>query len=170
MTKSIAKHIVYSLLILSFQVVILNNLNISQYIFPMLYPIVILSQGRNLNASLLLTIGFGLGLIMDVFSNTGGAHTVACTVIAYIRPLFLSSFGPMDMGSEHIKPSIFNFGVKKYALFVFFTLVIHHILFFFLEAFSFSNVLNTFLRIFGSLIFSWSLSMAIQYLFVSKEK
>lgn len=170
MNKSIVKYIFFTLLILFFQVAILNSLNISYYILPMAYPIVIFSLMRSINSSLLLLAGFGLGLIMDVFSNTGGAHSIACTVIAYIRPFFLSSLGPMDMGSEQIKPSILNFGAKNYGFFIFLLLLIHHVLFFFLEAFSMSNILSTFYRILGSLIFSWSLIMGFQYLFASKEK
>lgn len=170
MNKFIGKYVVLILVIISFQVTILNNLNISHYLLPMIYPVIIFSQIRNIHSSLLLVIGFGLGLLMDTFNNTGGAHAIACTVIAYVRPFFLSSLGPTDMGSEDINPSILNLGAKNYAVFAFLMLVIHHVLFFFLEVFSFINILSTFLRIIISLIFSWSLIMGFQYLFGSKEK
>ena len=136
----------------------------------MIYPLIILYQIRNINTSLLLLIGFFLGLIMDLFTNTGGAHAVACTVIAYLRPFFLSSLGPADMGSEQIKPSITNLGLKNYAVFLFLMLAIHHILFFTLEAFSITILWSTLLRTILSLIFSWTLIMGIQYLLISKEK
>ena len=170
MTRYFQKYALFLVLILCFQGLILNQLNISHYLLPMIYPLIILYQIRNINTSLLLLIGFFLGLIMDLFTNTGGAHAVACTVIAYLRPFFLSSLGHADMGSEQIKPSITNLGLKNYAVFLFLMLAIHHILFFTLEAFSITILWSTLLRTIMSLIFSWTLIMGIQYLLISKEK
>lgn len=139
-------------------------------VLPLVYPVVLISISRNVNKSLLLIIGFALGLFVDVFSNTGGAHAVACTVMAFVRPFFLSSIGPSDMGSEAIKPSVVNLGLKNYGGLAFFLLAIHHITFFFLEAFTFSNVLWTLTRILISLFFSWLLVMVFQFTFVPKSK
>ena len=88
----------------------------------MIYPLIILYQIRN-KYILIVADWIFLGLIMDLFTNTGGAHAVACTVIAYLRPFFLSSLGPADMGSEQIKPSITNLG-KNLAFFYFLLTVI----------------------------------------------
>ena len=109
---------------------VLSRLNISQSIMPLIYPVLLLILVRNINGSLLLLFGFGLGFIVDIFSNTGGAHAVACTVIAFVRPFFLSSIGPMDMGSDQIKPSIVSLGIKNFAAYSFFLLAIHHVVFF----------------------------------------
>lgn len=149
---------------------VLNQLNISQSILPLIYPILLFSLIRSLNKSFLLIMGFGLGLVLDVFSNTGGAHTIACTLMAFVRPFFLSFIGPMDMGSEQIKPSIISLGLKKYSAYSFFLLAIHHITFFFLEVFSFSNFLDTALRIIGSLVVSWLLVISFQFLFNGKQR
>ena len=170
MSNSIGKNILLVLAVLFIQLMVLNQLNIAQSLFPMVYPVILLSLTRNINKSLLLAIGFLLGLFMDVFANTGGAHAVACTVITFVRPFFLSSMGPMDMGSEQIKPSITNLGLKNYAAYVLFLLAIHHLVFFFLEVFSFSNLVWTLSRVFVSLVFSWILVMIYQYTFISKSK
>lgn len=170
MSNSIVKNIIITLGILFFQVMVLNRLNISQSLLPLMYPVILLSLTRNTNRSLLLLLGFGLGLFVDMFSNTGGAHAVACTVLAFSRQFFLSSMGPMDMGSEQIKPSIINLGLKNYAAFSFFLLAIHHIVFFALEVFSVSNLFDTVIRTLLSLAVSWILIMIYQFTFASKEK
>lgn len=163
------RNILLTLMILVAQVIILNRLNISQALLPMVYPLVILSLQRNINKSLLLLVAFTLGLLMDIFSNTGGAHAVACTVLAFLRPLFLASLGPTDMGSEGIKPSILNLGLKNYTTYSIFLLAIHHIVFFILESFSFSNFFWLILRLLVSFTVSWILVMIYQFTFESKK-
>lgn len=170
MNNPIAKNIILVVGVLFFQLMILNQLNLAQSLLPLIYPIIILSLPRNINKSLLLGIGFGLGLTVDVFMNTGGANAVACTLLAFFRTFFLSSLAPSDMGSETIRPSVINMGFKNYAVYVFLLLAIHHVAFFFLEVFTFDEVLWTLSRIIVSLIFSSVLVLVYQYLFVSKKK
>ena len=170
MNNSIAKYIITIFGVLFFQLIVLSRLNISQSILPLIYPVLLLVLVRNINGSLLLLFGFGLGFVVDVFSNTGGAHAVACTVIAFVRPFFLSSIGPMDMGSNQIKPSILSLGIKNFAAYSFFLLAIHHVLFFLLEVFSFNNFPYTLLRIIASLSISWILVMSLQFLFNRRKR
>ena len=48
----------------------------------------------NGNKSGLVVASFILGLIMDMFSNSGGIHATACLVLAYFRPaIFKFAFG-----------------------------------------------------------------------------
>jgi hypothetical protein len=115
-------------------------------------------------------MGFGLGLFMDVFSNTGAANAVACLVMVFCRPIFLGSIGPMDMGSEAIRPTIYNLGIKSYFTYAMFLLLIHHLVFFFLDVFTFVNILDTVLRVVISLFFSLILVMLCQFVFVNNEK
>ena len=170
MNNPVGKYIVIIFGVLFFQLMVLSRLNISQSIMPLIYPVLLLILVRNINGSLLLLFGFGLGFIVDVFSNTGGAHAVACTVIAFVRPFFLSSIGPMDMGWDQIKPSIVSLGIKNFAAYSFFLLAIHHVVFFLLEVFSFSNFPYTLLRIIASLSISWVLVMSLQFLFNGKKR
>jgi len=168
--KIITKNIITVLGVLFFQLMILSRLNISQSLSPLVYPILLLTVVRNVNRSIFLLIGFGLGFFVDIFSNTGGAHSVACTVIAFVRPIFLSSLGPMDIGSDQIKPSILSLGIKTFAVYAMSMLAIHHIIFFILEVFTFNNFHETIFRIFLSLLISWLLVMSLQFLFNGKRR
>ena len=170
MNNSIAKYIITIFGVLFFQLMVLSRLNISQSILPLIYPVLLLVLVRNINGSLLLLFGFVLGFFVDFFSNTGGAHAVACTVIAFVRPFFLSSIGPMDMGSNQIKPSILSLGIKNFAAYSFFLLAIHHIIFFLLEVFSFNDFPYTLIRIIASLSLSWILVMSLQFLFNGRKR
>lgn len=170
MNNPIAKNIILVVGVLFFQLMILNQLNLSQSLLPLVYPVIILSFPRNINKSVLLAIAFSLGLFVDVFMNTGGANAVACTLVGYFRTFFLSSMAPSDIGSESIRPSILNMGFKNYFVYVFLLLAIHHLTFFFLEVFTFDEFLWTLSRVLVSLLFSSILIIVYQYLFVSKVK
>jgi len=169
-SNSIGKNIILIIGVFALQILVLNDLNISQYLLPFIYPILLLGAKRNMNQFLFLVLGFCLGLFMDVFSNTGAANALACLVLVFCRPFFLGSIGPMDMGSEAIKPTIYNIGIKGYFGYATFLLLIHHLVFFFLDVFTFTNFFETILRVIVSLVFSLILIILCQFVFVNKEK
>lgn len=169
MKSSWIKNIVFALVIIFFQVLVFNDLEISSYVIPFIYPMLILSLSRSMSKPLLLIIAFALGLFIDMFSNTGGAHAMGITTLAFLRPYFLSSIGPTDSGSDHINPSIHNLGLKSYVVYAGLLLFIHHILVFFMEVFTFENILGTLTRIIVSTLASLLLIILLQFIFVKKE-
>lgn len=153
-----------------FQVLVLDNADYSSAVIPMVYPLFIFSLRRNMSKSLVLLLCFALGLLIDMFSNTGGAHAMALTFIGYLRPWFLESLSPMDSGSEQIEPSVYNMGFRKYITYISILIVIHHLSFFFIELFSWSDFFRTIVRSFLSSIFSVLIIVILQYIFVKKAK
>jgi rod shape-determining protein MreD len=164
------KHISFAGLIIFFQITVFNNLDISSSVIPCIYPVIIISFNRVSNRSLLLITGFLLGLLIDIFSNTGGAHAMATTLLAFFQPYLLSSMGPSDSNSDKIKPSIYSLGLKNYLVFLLILLFVHHIIVFFIEVFSFSNFGFTLFRIASSTCASLVLITILQFIFVRKEK
>lgn len=164
------KHIGFAGLIIFFQILVFNNIDISASMIPFIYPVIIISASRLSNRSLLLMVGFFLGLFIDMFSNTGGAHAMATTFLAFCQPYLLSSMGPSDSNSDKIKPSIYSLGLSNYLVFSLILLFLHHIVVFFVEIFSFSNFGLTLLRIALSSLGSLILILLLQFIFVRKEK
>jgi len=94
MNSAVLANIFRFILLLAVQIIIFNNMNFLGYISPYPYILFIILYPVNGNKSGLLLASFFLGLIMDMFSNSGGIHTTACVVLAYYRPyLFKFSFG-----------------------------------------------------------------------------
>jgi rod shape-determining protein MreD len=70
-----------------------NNMNLG-FIIPLPYILFIILYPVNGNRSGLILASFALGLMMDIFLNSGGTHATACLVLAYVRPsIFKFSFG-----------------------------------------------------------------------------
>ena len=76
------------------QIMICNQLNFMGNINPYIYILFLLLYPIGSNRMGFLFIAFILGLIIDLFLDSGGANAASSLSIAYIRPIFLKfSFG-----------------------------------------------------------------------------
>lgn len=143
------------------QVLICNHIDFLGYINPLVYIYFILLFPLNTNRSLFLVIAFALGLTIDMFSDTGGAHAAATLIIAYIRPFVLRfAFG---VSYEHQSVKIENTAFGQRMVYIIILTLIHHFFVFLLEFFNISNILlvlrNTlFFGIFTILIITLSIT------------
>jgi rod shape-determining protein MreD len=143
------------------QVLICNHIDFLGYINPLVYIYFILLFPLNTNRSLFLVIAFALGLTIDMFSDTGGAHAAATLIIAYIRPFVLRfAFG---ISYEHQSVKIENTAFGQRMVYIIILTLIHHFFVFLLEIFNISNILlvlrNTlFFGIFTILIITLSIT------------
>lgn len=79
---------------LALQILLFNNINLFGYLNPYPYILFVLLYPVNSNKSILLISSFALGILLDMFANSGGIHAMASLVLAYIRPsLFKFAFG-----------------------------------------------------------------------------
>ncbi|MFO7789458.1 MAG: rod shape-determining protein MreD [Bacteroidota bacterium] len=143
MIKWIPKYSLLFLICLVLQVFIFNEMQISKYFNPSFYILFILLLPFESPRWLLLISGFLLGLGVDVFLNTPGINAAATVFIAFIRPEVLNLFSPRDGYEPATLPRISHYGFTwflKYALII---IIIHQLLLFFLEAFTFKYALTT---------------------------
>lgn len=147
------------------QGLIMNNILLTPlHISPFFYVLFILLLPFETPGWLLLVLSFFIGWSVDLFSNTFGIHAAACVAMAFLRPLILELNSPRDGYESGTFPRVSYYGLAwffKYALLLIF---IHHILYFFIEAFSFKNILITFGRIALSTILTTFLVVPSQYL------
>ncbi|MFW6289605.1 MAG: rod shape-determining protein MreD [Mariniphaga sp.] len=145
------------------QVLIFNQVHFGGYLNPFIYILFIMLLPVYTPRYLLLISGFLLGLTVDVFSNSLGMHAAATTFIAFIRPFVIRSISSREE-DRHEYP-----GLKQNSLswFFYYTLIMvfsHHFVFFYLEFFTFSNFLTTFLRVVLSTLFSVFIIVLSQFL------
>ncbi len=151
------------------QVILLNKIQISSLgITPYVYVLFILLLPFETPGWLILIFGFVTGLSVDAFDDTGGAHAAATVFIAFIRPTLLNAFSPRE-GYEYGKsPRIFHYGFNWFLKYLLTLLFIHHLVFFFIEVFSFSNFFMTIFRVILTLVFSSALIILSQFLIFRK--
>ena len=162
MNSTLFVNIFRFILLLAVQIIIFNNMNFFGYISPYPYVLFMILYPVNGNKSGLLAASFFLGLCMDLFSNSGGFHASACLILAYYRPyLFRVAFG---LSYEYQTIKLNDVLTPERFTFILFSVLIHHLLLFFLEAFKFTLVLDVLLRTLFSTIFTIFICIIIIYL------
>jgi len=137
-------------------------MNFLGYISPFPYILFIILYPVNGNKSGLLLASFLLGFIIDLFSNSGGIHTMACVVLAYYRPyLFRFSFG---LSYEYQTVKLIDVLTPERFSFILLCVLIHHLILFVFEAFQFSFFLDVLFRTLLSSIFTILLCVILIYL------
>jgi rod shape-determining protein MreD len=122
-------------LLVLFQVLVLNNIQFLGYINPYVYILFILALPVRTPRWFSLLLAFGLGLTIDMFSNTGGMHAFATVMVAFLRDGTIKLFTAIDEGNNPT-PSFHSFGVSAYVKYVVLLVFVHHTTLFILESFS----------------------------------
>ena len=168
MNNALLNNIARFILLLAAQIVIFNNFNLFGFINPFPYILFIILYPVNSNKNGLLLASFLLGITMDLFCNSGGVHAAACVTLAYLRPqIFKFAFG-LSYEYQTVKlndvlsPERFSFIVTA--------VIIHHVVLFFLEIFSFILILEMLFRTLLSTIFTIILCIVIIYLIKPRKR
>ena len=168
MNNILGKNIMRFILLLLAQVIICNNINFLGYINPYIYIIFIFLFPIRDNRLVLLLVSFTLGMLVDLFSDSGGVHAAASVCLAYTRPILLkSSFG---MLYEHQSIKFSSTEIGSLISYITFGTILHHLILFSLEIFNISNILLILKKTLFSSIFTILLSLIIIILFSRNRK
>ncbi|MCB9017155.1 MAG: rod shape-determining protein MreD [Paludibacteraceae bacterium] len=144
------------------QVLVLNNILFFGYINPYLYVLFLITLPSNLSRSALLFIGFGMGLIIDVFSGTPGYNAFASVLIAYAAPLMQKTFGPREDHDVTIIPSFKSYRVGMFIQYALILVLIHHFVFFLIEYGSVTHIVSILTKTGLSAIFTMLMIIVIE--------
>ncbi|HAA13754.1 MAG TPA: Rod shape-determining protein MreD [Cytophagales bacterium] len=118
----------------------------------------------------LMLVGFFMGLGVDVFSDTLGIHAVAGTVMMFMRPGVVNILMPQGGIESGILPSLRMMGLSWYLRYALSLILVHHLVLFFLEAFTFRYFLHTFTQALASTVITFMAVVIIQLSFYRKKR
>ena len=126
---------------------VFNHIHLMGYATPMpyVYALIILPHGTA--RWIYVVLGFCIGIVIDILSNTVGAAAAALTLVGLVTPLLLRTFAPDDNLEEEFTPSIKTMqwgGFLKLAVVV---TLIHTLVFFLLETFSLFDALEILIKV-----------------------
>jgi rod shape-determining protein MreD len=140
------------ILLLAVQILVFNNMDFWGYVSAFPYILFIILYPVNGNKYGLLLSSFFLGLVMDLFCNSGGVHATACVLLAYIRPTFFKfSFG---LSYEYQTVKLNDVLTPERFTFILLSVVTHNFTLFLLESFQVSFFLDVLLRTLLSTVFT----------------
>jgi rod shape-determining protein MreD len=132
---------------------------------PFLYVLFIIQLPFELPAWIGLMLAFALGFFIDVFYGTMGMHMAACTLMGWARPAILRVMVPRDGYEFGQQPTMQDMGKMWFLSYAGILIIVHHLLLFFLEIFSFRDVPLTLLRVILSAAATLLLVVVTQFLF-----
>lgn len=150
------------------QVFLFDNLSISVYLNPLIYVAFIVLLSLDTPPAVLLGAGLFTGVVMDAAMGTAGINTVATLPIAFLRPMFLH----LICGRENLReggiPSPERLGRRNFIDYLLLMILVHHTVFFLLEALSWSHLLHTVIRILLSSLVTMAFVWIIVRIFTAK--
>ncbi|WP_394750274.1 rod shape-determining protein MreD [Spongiimicrobium salis] len=152
-------NVIRFVLLVLVQVLVFNNLNFLGYINPMVYVLFLYWYPIKENKAVLILLGFLLGFMVDLFSDTMAIHAAATVTIAYFRPVIMRFCFGVNFEFQTFKLS--NTTTAQQITFLALLLIVHHLIFFSLEIFNLSNIL----LILKKVVATTSLSLVVCILF-----
>jgi cell shape-determining protein MreD len=170
MNKLYFKNIIRFVLLILFQVLVLNQVSLNGYIIPYSYLLFILLLPFDIPGSILLLLAFVTGFSIDFFGNTLGLHTAAMLLLAFARPGVLKLYFKKLETLTGEEPGIQKLGVRGFIKYAFSLILIHHLFLFFLERFSVSHLFTTIEHALINSVASMLLILIILMLFTNRKR
>ena len=150
------------------QIFLFSRIGISVYVHPLVCIAFIVLLPMEIAPLLLLTLGLLMGVTMDVFMGTAGINTIATLLIAFLRPTLAGMICGRDNVREGGIPSSARLGERKFITYLVALTLVHHAVFFSLEALSWIHLPHTLLRIAVSSAVSVGFIWIIARIFTAK--
>jgi len=161
-------NIVYFFLYVIAQVLLFKRLVLFNTSFCFLYVAFILLLPVETNNLLLMVLAFLLGFTIDIFYDSLGIHALALVTVAYLRNYWLNTITPQGGYDNNSSPAITN-GVQWFLVYTVPMVFVHLALLFFIEAGGFGMFWFTMLKIIGSLVFTLSVMLMLQFFSVPRS-
>ena len=157
------------ILLLAIQIFLLKNIGYYNLSIPYLYILFILLLPFGTPNWFLFFLAFSTGLTVDVFNDTLGLHALACSILAFVRIIFISLTVQRDGFDNEPEPRL---GIMGFRWFLFYTIILaffHHLILFTFETFRFSEIGYTLIRVVLSCLFSTILILITEFVFYRKK-
>lgn len=169
MGRAIITNTIRFILLLATQVFLLKNTGYYNLSVPYLYILFILLLPFNIPNGLLFLLAFISGITVDVFYDTLGLHALACSVMAFVRIVYISITVQRDGFDNEPEPRL---GIMGFRWFVFYAVILaffHHLVLFTFEAFRISEFGFIIIRVLLSSLLSTILILVAEFVFYRKK-
>ena len=168
MIRTFVKFLIFSIALVLLQATVFNHICLFNVAVPMAFIYVILRLPITMNVGWVLTVGFLLGLSVDIFSDTQGMNALACTLLAMLRKPVFTLYFPREDEIGNPEPTISSLGAVVFIKYDLTMSLLYCFMIFLIEAFTFLNPLLLVLRILCSTVLTTLLIMAIDSLTVKR--
>jgi rod shape-determining protein MreD len=170
MSRVLLFNLIRFVVLVLLQVFLLKNISLYNLSVPYLYILFILLLPFETPNVLLFALSFLLGLTVDAFYDTPGLHAASCTLLAFVRVLFISITVQKDGFDNEPEPTLGNMGFRWFFTYAAILTVFHHFFLFNLEVFRLDEIQYTLLRFLSSTVFTLFLILISSFLFYRRKE
>lgn len=164
MNKSFISYIFLFVILVLIQVLLMNHIVLFHSAVCILFIYFLIKLPINLAPNILLTLGFILGLSVDILSDTPGLNALCCTILASLKKPVFYAYEQHDDQKRNISPSIGTMGFLNFSKYIFSLSAIYCILAFFVEFVNFTEVEQILIKAGASTVFTFLVILAIDSL------
>ena len=128
-------NIQWMVVLILFQVLVLESVHIEGYATPFLYIYFILKFHSSASRNTLMLWAFALGMIVDIFSNTPGVNAAASTALAFVRTPMLHLVTLRDV-TDDFQPGVATLGISPFFRYTVFTALFFSTVYLLVDSFS----------------------------------
>lgn len=169
MDKTIFTNLVLLVCLVIVQVLVCNSIMLFNVAMAFVFIYVIIRLPMDLSVNWLLTWAFFSGLSVDIFSDTPGVNSLACTLLAMLKRPMLYAYIPRDDRTKNIVPSLMSLGFSVYGKYLLSMSCIYCLLAFTIEYFNFADVKEIVIMTVASSAFTFMLLLGIDSLLARKD-
>lgn len=171
MDKTTFNYIATAFLLILAQVIVFNHICLFGVAVPFVFIYLIVKLPLTMPVYNVLTIAFLLGLIIDMFSDTPGMNSLACTVVAMSRKGILRLYFNREDDLIDPSPSVKSLGVAVYVKYLLSVTLVYSAIIFIIEGFMFFHPWRMLLKIVCSTLLTSAIISGISAISVrSREK
>ncbi len=166
--KNAGAYTLFFAVVLFVQVFLLNNITASVLFAPMAYIACLVMMPLETSQIKMLTFALLLGLLMDASMGVVALNIAATLPVAFFRPLILEYLAGFNDPAVEGTPTAKKMGALRFHRYIVSMVVLHSLLLFGLEWFSFENLGFLALRILCSTLASLGFVYLMIIVFTSK--
>ncbi len=140
------------------QVFIFNKIVIGgsnfNYVSLIIYPLFLMLLPLRIPHSVLVFLGFVIGVLVDAFYDSYGVHASASVFIGFIRPYILRLIEPKGGYTQNTSPTKRRLGPSWFFIYSAIILFLHLFFYFSVEAFTFYYIGEIILKTVSSFLIS----------------
>ena len=164
MDKNFISYILLFVILVLIQILLLNHIVLFNSAVCLIFIYFLIKLPINLSPNLLLTLGFFIGLTVDILSDTPGLNALCCTILASLKKPVFYAYEQHDDQKRNISPSIGTMGFFNFSKYTFSLSAIYCLLAFFVEFVNFSDIVQILIKAGASTVFTFLVILALDSL------
>lgn len=170
LTRTALFYIFISIILILAQVVVFNHICLFGMAVPFVFIYLLIILPFAMGASKVITIGFILGLIVDIFSDTAGLYALGCTIMAGSRLPVIRLYFPREEDLTIARPSVDSIGLSLFLRYSFTLILIFCTIVTLADSITFFSPMRILLLIIGSTLLTSALIVALDFLTLHRRE